>query len=221
MATTESESSVPAPKTGRPLVWRKIALVVWALGFIPLFAALRSHLHVAPLHRSLIGTGVFFVPAVAAFWFLGRESHPTLRAWRIFFVARLMLLAPLMFTIVDGLAEQGWPTGRYNRPIAHVLLVGITMIVPTFLTALCALLRSYRLAAGLALVAGLASIVDGALLLRASWRFSLSSQSLTSILNILGFGSKLESFLAIPMGMALVVGGIMTWRAARAARALA
>jgi hypothetical protein len=216
MEMTEAASLAPAPAKEAGLVWRKLGLVVWAIGFVPLFAALRGHLHLAPVYRCLIGTGILGATAVAAFWFLGRETRARLRAWRIFFVVRLMLLGPMMFTIVDGLAEQGWPTGKFNRPVVHVLLVAITMIVPTFLSALCALIRTYRLAGVLALVAGLASIVDGVLLLRASWRFSMRSQSLTSILNILGFTSKLESFLAIPMGIALVVGGIVVWRAASA-----
>jgi hypothetical protein len=67
-----------------------------------------------------------------------------------------------------------------------------------------------------ALVAGLSSLVNGVLLLRASWRFSITSQNLSTVLDIIGFGSKLESYLAIPLGIALIVGGIVTFRSARA-----
>jgi hypothetical protein len=216
MPTTEPSAQAPSPTEERNLGLRTIVFVVWAIGFVPLFAALRSFLHVPPLYRSLIGTGLFCAPAVAALWFLGREKHPTLRAWRIFFALRAMLLIPLLLTIVDGIAEEGWPRGRYNRAVANVLLMIITMIVPAFLAGLCALIRTYRLAGMLALVAGLASLVDGVLLLRASWRFSISSQRLSTVLNIVGFGSKVESYLSIPIGIALIVGGIMTLRAARA-----
>ncbi len=220
MATTEPDAQMPSPTKERNLGLRKIAFVVWAIGFLPLFAALRSLLHVPPLYRSLIGAGLFCASAVAALWLLGREKHPTLRAWRIFFVLRMMLLTPLLLAIADGIAEEGWPRGRFNRVIAKVLLMIITMAVPTFLTGLCALIRTYRLAGVLALVAGLLSLVDGVLLLRASWRFSIFSLRLSTVLDIVGFGSKLESYLALPIGIALIVGGIMTLRAA-GSRALA
>jgi hypothetical protein len=197
------------------LVLRKIAFMVCAIAFVPLFAALRSYLHPHPLYRNLIGTGVSWVAVVAAWRFLGRDPHPTLRAWRIFFVARAMLLVPMLLAIVDGLAGEGWPSGRQNRGIANALLLIITMSVPALLTGLCALIRTYRLAGGLALVAGLASLVDGVLILRLSWGFSLWAQRPTTVLGIIGFGSKVESYLAIPFGIALIVGGILTLRAAR------
>ena len=215
MATTGPDAQTPSPTKERNLGLRKMVFVVWAIGFVPLFAALRSLLHVPPLYRSLIGTGLFGASAVAALWLLGREKHPTLRAWRIFFVLRAMLLTPMLFAIVDGLAEEGWPRGRFNQGIANVLLMIITMTVPAFLTGLCALIRTYRLAGVLALVAGPLSLVDGFLLLRASWRYSVSSLRLSTVLGIIGFGSKLESYLAIPLGIALIVGGIMTLRAAQ------
>ena len=92
----------------------------------------------------------------------------------------------------------------------------ITMTVPVVLTSVFALIRTYRLAGIVALIAGLSSLVDGFLLLRASWRFSIRSQNLSTVLGIIGFGSKLESYLAIPLGIALIVGGIVTLRSARA-----
>ncbi|MBN1610959.1 MAG: hypothetical protein JW940_30290 [Polyangiaceae bacterium] len=206
----------PSLRDERPLGLRKIAFLVWAIGFVPLFAAFRSQLQGPPLHRSLIGSGLLCATAVAALWLLGREKHPTLRAWRVVFVLWAMLLTPLLLTIVDGIAEQGWPRGRYNQTTANVLLMVITMTVPAFVTGLCALIRTYRLAGVMALVAGLACLVDGVLLLQATARVRPSVVPLTSVLNILAVGSKVESYLAIPAGIALIVGGIMTLRAARA-----
>ena len=72
-----------------------------------------------------------------------------------------------------------------------------------------------RWAGVLALVAGLTSLVDGVLLLQATSRVRPSVVPLTSVLNILAVGSKMESYLSIPMGIALIVGGIMTLRAVR------
>jgi hypothetical protein len=216
MATTEPNSQAPSRTDERNLGLRSIVFLVWALGFVPLFVALRSYLDVPPLYRSLIGSGLFGASAVAALWLLGREKHPTLRAWRLVFVLWAVLLTPLLLTIVDGIADQGWPRGRYNQTTANVLLMVITMTVPALLTSLCALIRTYRLAGVLALVAGLVSVVDGVLLLEATSRVRPSVIRLTSVLNIVAVGSKVESYLAIPIGLALVVGGVMTLRAASA-----
>jgi hypothetical protein len=216
MATTQPDSLAPSPAEVRNLGLRRLVLVLWAIGFVPLFAALRSLLHASPLYRSLMGTGLFWAPALAALWFLGGEKQRTLRAWRIVFVLWAVLLTPLLLTIVDGIADEGWPRGRYNRTTANVLLMVITMTVPVLLTGLCALLRTYRSAGVLALVAGLAGLVDGVLLLQATSRVRPSAVPLTSVLNILAVGSKMESYLAIPMGLALIVGGTMTLRAVRA-----
>jgi hypothetical protein len=190
--------------------------LLWAIAFVPLFAALRSHLRVPPPYRSLLGAGVFCASAVAALWLLGREEQPRLRAWRIFFGLRAMSVTPLLLAVVDGLAEQGWPSGRINQPIAHLLILILTLTIPVFLTGLCALLRSYRLAGVLALVTGLASLVDGVLLLRAispikGWRFRLAD-----ILDAVILGSKVEAYISIPTGMVLIIGGLMTFRAAKA-----
>ena len=216
MTTTETGLQEPLPTNERNLRWRKIVFVVWAIGFAPLFAVLSSFLHVAPIYRSLIGAGLFWASAAAALRFLGREKQPRLRAWRVFFVVRAMLLLPLILTVVDGIAVDGWPSGRFNRGIPEALLMIITMTVPVFLTSVFALIRTYRLAGMFALVAGLSSLVNGVLLLRASWRFNITSQHLSTVLGIIGFGSKLESYLAIPLGIALIVGGIVTLRSARA-----
>ena len=215
MATTRPDPQASSPTEVGNVGLRKLVLVVWVIGFVPLFAALRSLLHAAPLYRSLIGTGLYWAPAVAALWFLGREKDRTLRAWRIVFVLWAILLTPLLLTVVDGVADEGWPRGRYNQTTANVLLMVITMTVPVLLTGLCALIRTYRWAGVLALVAGLTSLVDGVLLLQATSRVRPSVVPLTSVLNILAVGSKMESYLSIPMGIALIVGGIMTLRAVR------
>ena len=96
--TTEPIAQLPSPPDERNLVLRKIGFVVWAIAFVPLFAALRSYLHVPPFYRSLIGTGVFCAPAVAALWFLGGEKHPTLRVWRVGFVLWMIFLVPVLLT---------------------------------------------------------------------------------------------------------------------------
>jgi hypothetical protein len=183
---------------------------------MPLFAALHSFLDVRPLYRSLVGTGVFGVSAVAALRFLGREKHPTLRAWRIFFVAWTILVTPLLLTIAHGIGKEGWPSGRFNRPIAHVLTLVLTLSIPAFLTGLCALLRTYRVAGVLAIVAGLAAIVTGGFLFRATAPIKLFPRAFEDVLDVVAFGAKVETYLAIPIGIALIVGGIMTFRAARA-----
>jgi hypothetical protein len=219
MTATNPELQSAPPTEGRSLALGKIGFTVWAIGFVPLFVVLRSRLHVAPLSRSLICAGLFGATAVAALWLLGRERQPTLRAWRIFFVVRAVSVLPLLLTVVDGVAEEGWPRGRFNRVIANALSMVITIAVPAFLTGLGALIRTYRVAGLLALVAGLTSLVDGVLLLRASWRFSIFTLQLSNVLGIVAFGSKLESYLALPTGLALIVGGIMTLRAAGRARA--
>jgi hypothetical protein len=218
--STEPGARAPSPTGGRNLGLRRIVFVLWAIAFMPLYAALRSYLHVPALHRSLIGTGVFCASAVAALWLLGREKQLTLRAWRIFFVLRAMSVTPLLLTVVDGIAEQGWPSGRFNKPIAHLLLLILTMTIPTFLTGLCALIRTYRLAAALAILTGLASLVDGVLLIRATSPFRGRSLSLVDLLDVVMFGSKVETYLSIPMGIALIVGGIVIFRAVKA-RAIA
>jgi len=213
MTPTKPVAPAPSPADVRSLVLRKIVFVVWAIGFLPLFTALRSHLHMPPSYRCLLGAGVFCAPAVAALWLLGREKHPTLRVWRVLFVVWMMLLIPVLLAIVDGVAEQGWPRGRMNRSIARLLIYILTLTVPAFLTGLGALLRTYRVAGVLALTTGLASIVSGVLLLRATWPYKTPLR-LVEVLDVVLFGSKMDSYLSIPVGMVLIVGGIMTLRTA-------
>lgn len=205
------------PSDERRLVLRRTLFAIWAMAFVPLFAVLHSHLPGPPLPRSLIAAGVFCATAAAALWFLGWEKHPRLRAWRLIFVLWAILLLPLLLTVSAGIAEEGWPRGRFNRTTARVLLMVVTLSIPAFLTGVCALIRTYRLAGVLALAAGLVSLVDGVLLLKTTARVRLSTLELSSVLDILAGGAKLEGYLAMPAGIALIVGGIMTFRAARAA----
>jgi hypothetical protein len=72
------------------------------------------------------------------------------------------------------------------------------------------------LTGGLALVSGLVSMVDGYLLIRAAAPSKSWSFKLVDILDIVLFGTKVASRIAIPIGIALLVGGLMTLRAARA-----
>ncbi|MBN2577246.1 MAG: hypothetical protein JXP73_21975 [Deltaproteobacteria bacterium] len=189
--------------------------MVWAIAFVPLYAALRSLLPMPPVYRGLIGTGVFCVPAVAALWFLGRENRRALRVWRIFFVVWTILLLPLLLALAEGLAAEGWPKGRHNRPIAHILILILILTVPAFLTGLCALIRTYRLASALALATGLAYLVNGVLLIRATAPAKGLRLRFEDVLDLVLLGAQLGSYLSIPIGIALVVGGIMVFRAAR------
>jgi hypothetical protein len=158
---------------------------------------------------------VFCLSAVSALWFLGREKHRRLRAWRVFFLLWALFLTPLLLTIVDGIAEQGWPSGRFNRPIARLLRLLLTLTIPAFLTGLCGLIRTYRVAGVFALASGLISLVTGVLLIRVTSPIRVWPLHLVDVLDIIAFASKLVSYLSIPIGIALIVGGIVTFRAAR------
>ena len=218
---TEPGSSPLSPTREPRLVLRKILFVLGAMVLVFLFGMLRHRLHVDPLYSSLVGTGVLCASAVAALCFLGREKHPALRAWRIFFALRAIFLTPLILNIADGLAEHGWPGGRMNRPIAHILLLVIPLAVSAFITGLCALIRTYRVAGVLAFVSGVTSIVVGAFLIRATAPFRHRSIVLGDVLNNVMFAAKVETYISIPIGIVLVVGGIMTLRAALARRRMA
>jgi hypothetical protein len=153
---------------------------------------------------------------VAALWFLGREKQRTLQVWRIVFVVWALLLLPLLLSVADGLAAEGWPRGRFNKAIASMLVSILILTVPAFLTSLCALIRTYRVASALALVTGLAYLVNGVLLIRATGPAKGLRLRFESVLDLILFGAQMGSYLSIPMGIALTVGGIMTFRAARA-----
>jgi hypothetical protein len=210
--TAAGGSPSPPPNVERTLGRRRLGIGLWALGFVPLFAALRAHLHVSPLPRTLIGTGVFCATVVAGVGLLGRDQSRAVRVWRLGFLLWAVFVTPLLLTIVDGLAEQGWPSGRPNRTIARILVMLLALTVPAFLTGIGALVRSYRLAGALAIATGLASLVSGYLLISALAPFRGMSLHLVDILNIVIFGAKALSYAAIPAGLALIVGGILLLR---------
>jgi hypothetical protein len=213
---TERALQAPSPTDERSLRVRKIVFMLWAVAFVPLFAECRSLLNVPLLQRSLIGTGVFCAPAVAALWFLGREKQLTLRVWRTVFVVWAMLLLPLLLAVAEGFVEEGWPRGKFNKPIEHILILILILTIPAFLTGLCALIRTYRLASALALVTGLLYLVNGVLLIRATAPAKGLRLRFDYVLDLVLLGAQLGSYLSIPIGIGLIVGGIMTFRAARA-----
>jgi hypothetical protein len=215
-AVTEPTLQVPLAIGEQSFRLRRILFVLWAIAFVPLFAALRSHLSASPVFRSLIGTAVFSAPAVAALWFLGREKQRTLHVWRIVFLVWALLLLPLLLSVADGLASEGWPRGRFNKTIARLLISILILTVPAFLTNLCALIRTYRVASALAVVTGLTYLVNGVMLIRDTAPAHGLRLRFESVLDLILFGAQMGSYLSIPMGIALTVGGVMTFRAARA-----
>jgi hypothetical protein len=209
--TAQAES----PVSPRALRLRQAAFLLWGIAFVPVFALARSLLHVGPPFRILIGTGIFTASAVAAFWLLGRDQRRVLRVWRIVFVVWALLLLPLLLNVAQGVAEEGWPRGRFNRQVAHILVLILLLTIPGFLTGLCALIRTYRLASGLALATGLAYLVNGVLLLRAASPARGLRLQFQDVLDIVLFGAQMGGYLSIPMGIALVIGGIMIFLATR------
>ena len=97
-----------------------------------------------------------------------------------------------------------------------MLISVLILTVPAFLASLCALVRTYRLASALSLVTGLAYLVNGVLLIRETAPAKGLRLRFQSVLDLILFGAQMGSYLSIPMGIALTVGGIMTFRAARA-----
>jgi hypothetical protein len=208
---------VPPEGIERSFCVRKIAFAVWALGFVPLFAAVRSHLGPAAPRRGLVGAGVFWVTAVAALWLLGREKTRALRIWRGLFVAWAMLLLPLLLTMADGLVSEGWPTGKFNRSIAQILTLLLVVTVPAFLLGLLALLRARLATSALAIATGLAYLVDAVYLIRVTAPAPGLRLQFQDVLDIVLLSAQLLAYPSIPVGIAMVVGGIMTFRARRRA----
>jgi hypothetical protein len=195
---------------------RRLLLALWLLGLVPLFAALHTHVPGNPFHRCMIGTALLALPTVAAFWLLGRDANRTVRVWRIVFVVWMLLLAPFLINIADGLAEEGWPTGRFNRSIARVLSMFLTVSIPSYVAGVFAALKLPRLTGLLAIVAGIVALSSSATLFDATAPIPGLRFHLVSILDVVALGAKSVTYLAIPMGVALVVGGAMTLRSARA-----
>lgn len=222
-ATRESGSDANAPtptrsSTHKGLFLRRVVFVVGLLGLATLVVLLRAHLPSDPRVRSGIGAGLLVAVGASAFFLFGREPRRTLGGWRLFFSGWGLLLVPLLITIALGLAEDGWPTGRFNKPVARLLTWIFVATIPAFLTGLAALMRTYRLTGVLAMLSGLASLVCSRWLFKETTPIKLKVMlPLDSILHIIGFLSKLVAFASIPVGLALVVGGFLTLRAARRA----
>ena len=215
----ETEAPIPSSRVARGFGLRNLFVLLWLLAFFPLLLKLHGRLPEAPARRGLIGGGVFLGSALAAFLLLGRDKHRGLRITRMVLVAWAVILFPQLFLIVDGIVQEGWPSGRFNRPIAKLLTLNLAVMAPTFLTSLVALMKLPRVAGGLALLSGLNAIVTGFFLLRVAAPITHLRRPLTSVLDAIVVGTKLLSYLTIPMGVALVVVGILSFRAARERKA--
>lgn len=214
-AALEAASPAAQPHKEPRLVLRKILFVLGSLALVALYSLFRHRLKTDPLYSSLVVTGVWCATAVAGLWFLGREKRPLLRAWRIALLVTATYFLPLILNIADGLMEFGWPSGRFNRPIAKILTLIIPLSASAFLTALVMHIRTYRVAGALALLSGIASIVLGVYLIPATQSLRHLSITLGEVLNNVMFHAKYETYAAIPMGLALVVGGILIFWTAR------
>jgi hypothetical protein len=209
-------SAAPAPASEPSLLWARLGFAIWTVGFVPLYGLLCLVFKVQPAVRSLVGTGVFATSAVLALLVLGRDPRRTLLACRIGLAAWALLLLPLLLTVAQGFAEEGWPRGRFNRQVAHLLILVLVFTVPAFLTGLLALVRTYRVAAVLAYLTGLAYQWNGELLLQATAPAKGWVLRFQDVLDIVLFGSQVGSHVSKPMGIALMVGGVLMAWAARA-----
>lgn len=216
VAAAEPAPRSPAPLNEPSLLLRRVAILVWAIGFVPLFAWAHSLLKLAPGYRVLVGTGVFYLSAAVALWLLGREKRRALRIWRTVFVVWALLLVPLLLDVAQGIAAEGWPRGRLNRQVAEILVLILVLTVPGYLTGLLALVRTYRLASAFAFLTGVAYLVNSVYLFRATAPAHGLRLQFLEVLDIILFGAQMGSYLSIPVGIALIVGGIMTFLGARA-----
>lgn len=210
-ATTGTDASPPtaAPAKEPRLILRRILFVLGTLALLAAYALLRHRVKTNPLYSSLVVTGVWCATAVAGLWFLGRERRPMLRAWRIAFLVRATYLFPLILNITDGLIEYGWPSGRFNRPIARILTLIIPLAASAFLTGLMVHIRTYRVTGLLAMLSGVTSIVLGVYLIPATESLMPLSISIGDVLNNVMFLSRLERFAAIPLGVVFIFAGIL------------
>lgn len=210
---------VSPPPAGNSYLWGRIAFAVWALGFTPLFIAVRARVAEGALARCLIGAGAFWIVGLLALLLLGRDKRPGLNIWRIVFTVLSLLPVPLLLSIVDGIAAQGWPSGRMNRIAAQLLTLVLTVTLPALVAGLCSLVRVHLVAGVLAVVAGGNYIYSGWKLFQATSPVTNLRRPLTDVLNIVVVGARLLSFIAIPVGIVLIVGGALTFRAALKSRA--
>lgn len=215
-ASTAAEAASPIPSRAGPTgVLAKVALVVAAIAFVPVFAKIPALTEIRPVYRALVGTGLFCASAVAAAWFLGRDRLRTLRVWRAAFLVWTALLLPVLLTLGFGLAREGWPRGNFNRGIAHLLVLLLVWAVPAYLTSICAMIRAYRWTAALALATGLTYLIEARYLLRATAPAQGLRLRFADVLDVILFGAQMASYLSIPVGAAFVVGAVMIVRAVR------
>jgi len=213
-ASPAATAPAPASPQGRQIASR-IVFACWWLGFLPLVYPLQSHLPDSNLLRTVIGIGIFYAPILLALWILRRDPGRAERVWRLVFVVWALLCFSLLFTIVDGVAQEGWPQGRFNRTIAEMLKILLGLLIPVFLTGFAALMRAYLAASLLALLAGLNQLILGIYLIRAAVPIKNVLRPLISRLDIIATGAKLLSYLTIPVGILLIVGAILLFRARR------
>ena len=202
-------------RSERGLRLKKVVFALWALAFVPLFPFARLVLNGSHIQRSSIGAAVFCASGIVALWAFGRDRRSVLFAWRVAFLAWATLFLPPLLTAVEGIATEGWPRGKHNQVVADLLILVFVLTIPAFVTSLCALLKTYRVTGGVALLTGLAYLVNGVLLIRATapskgWWFDLGSA-----LNIVLTGAKMGSYLSIPIGVVFILGAVMVFRAAR------
>lgn len=213
-ATVAETSSSAATKEPR-LILRKVLFVLGTLALIAVYGLYRHRVGTNPLYSSLVVTGVWGVLAVAGLWFLGREKRPMLRAWRIALLVRAVYLLPLLLNILDGLVEHGWPTGRFNRPIANILTFIIPLAALGFLTGLIMQIRTYRVAGAFAFLSGIASVVLGVYLIPVTKSIRALSITPGDVLNNVMLETKYESYATIPLAVVFIVAGVLILWAAR------
>lgn len=217
VSTSTSEAAsrpAAAPVRGRRVIVR-VVLACWWLGFLPLLFLLHKYLPEPPLRRTLIGMAVFYVPVLVSLWLLRREPALATRVWRLVLVAWALLLFPLLFAIVDGVAQEGWPRGRFNRTIAHMLSLLLGVMIPVFLAGLGALVQAHRAASTVALAAGVNHIVLGIYVLKAAAPIHNLMRPLRTRIDLIAVGAKLLSYLTIPVGVVLIVGAVLLFRSRR------
>jgi len=218
-ATSLSPSSSTATtvsKAGRGLLWRKILFVVWALSFIPFFPYVHLRWNGPPIQRSALAAALFFASTLAAEWALGREKRRALVAWRFVFVSWATLFLPVLLIATEGIASEGWPQGKHNKVVAELLTLDFVLTLPAFLLSILAVIRSYRAVSAVALATGLAYLVNGVLLVRATEASKGFWFDLGSVLNIVLTGAKMGSYASIPAGLVFIAGAILIFRATRA-----
>lgn len=210
-------TAASSSKAGRAPLLTKVAFVVWALAFIPLFPYVHLRWNGPPIQRSALAAALFFASALIVEWALGREKRRALLVWRFVFVSWATLFLPVLLIATEGIASEGWPQGRHNKVVGELLTLDFILTVPAFILAILAVIRSYRVLSALALATGLAYLVNGVLLVRATQGSKGFWFDLGSVLNIILTGAKMGSYASIPVGLVFIAGAVLIFRATRAA----